>query len=202
MQNSEMDNNYISLHEAAKLTNYSQDYISLLCRQKKLQGIKLGRNWVTTKEWVEKYINKTKGSGGIVIPVKINIEKKIKLEKKIDLKENTCHQKKTERRDVGSQIELGKNLGSIKPYQSQMKFSFTDNIIFVSFLVVFIIANLMIFNLYSSVLNRSLLEYSQTAQGSKNLQNLSSLIAKDLKLENIFQDEKGRVAGASDSKEE
>ena len=70
--------NYISLHEAAKLTNYSQDYISLLCRQKKLKGEKLGRNWVTTKEWVESYINKTNGSGQNIVSVKIkNAEKQI-----------------------------------------------------------------------------------------------------------------------------
>ena len=63
--------NYISLHEAAKLTSYSQDYISLLCRQKKLKGIKMGRNWVTTKEWVESYINRTNGSGESIIPVRV-----------------------------------------------------------------------------------------------------------------------------------
>ncbi len=62
---------YISLNEAAKLTNYSQDYISLLCRQKKMKGTKIGRNWVTTKEWVENYINRTKGNGQNIIPVKI-----------------------------------------------------------------------------------------------------------------------------------
>jgi len=68
--------NYISLNEAANLTNYSQEYISLLCRQKKIKGTKIGRNWVTTKEWVENYVNKTKGSGENVISVKIkNTEK-------------------------------------------------------------------------------------------------------------------------------
>ncbi len=65
------DIKYISLFEAAKLTSYSQEYISLLCRQKKMKGTKIGRNWVTTKEWVEGYINKTKGNGQNVIPVKI-----------------------------------------------------------------------------------------------------------------------------------
>ena len=68
--------NYISLGEAAKLTNYSQEYISLLCRQKKLEGTKIGRNWVTTKEWIENYVNKTKGSGENVISVKIKNTKK------------------------------------------------------------------------------------------------------------------------------
>ncbi|MCK4891891.1 MAG: helix-turn-helix domain-containing protein, partial [Candidatus Pacebacteria bacterium] len=66
-----LEANYISLHEAAKLTNYSQDYISLLCRQKKLKGTKIGRNWVTTKEWIEDYVNRTKGNGQNVVPVKI-----------------------------------------------------------------------------------------------------------------------------------
>lgn len=70
----------IPLAKAAKLTNYSQEYISLLCRRGKIKGKKLGRNWFTTKEWVDDYINKTNGSGEIVIPVRI--ENKTKNEKK------------------------------------------------------------------------------------------------------------------------
>lgn len=60
---------YISLAEAAKITNYSQDYISLLCRQGKLKAQKLGRNWVTTREWVENYVDTTTGTGVNVVPV-------------------------------------------------------------------------------------------------------------------------------------
>ncbi len=66
---------YISLFEAAKLTSYSQEYISLLCRQKKMKGTKIGRNWVTTKEWVRDYIDRTKGKGQNIIPVKIKSAK-------------------------------------------------------------------------------------------------------------------------------
>lgn len=62
---------FISLAAAAKLTNYSQDYISLLCRQGKLKAEKLGRNWVTTKEWVYEYVDKTEGKGAASVPVKI-----------------------------------------------------------------------------------------------------------------------------------
>ncbi|MDD3190968.1 MAG: helix-turn-helix domain-containing protein [Candidatus Pacebacteria bacterium] len=65
---------FISLAEAAEITNYSQDYISLLCRQGKLKAQKLGRNWVTTREWVEKYVDGTSGKGETLIPVRI-IEK-------------------------------------------------------------------------------------------------------------------------------
>ena len=49
---------YISLNEAAKSTAYSQEYISLLCREGKMKGKKMGRNWFTTKEWVKDYIEK------------------------------------------------------------------------------------------------------------------------------------------------
>jgi len=48
--------NYISLQEAAKYCRYSQEYLSLRARQGKLRAVKLGRNWVTKKEWLEEYI--------------------------------------------------------------------------------------------------------------------------------------------------
>lgn len=66
---------FISLAEAAKITNYSQDYISLLCRQGKLRAQKLGRNWVTTKEWVQSYVDNSNGTGVSIIPVKVQGEK-------------------------------------------------------------------------------------------------------------------------------
>ncbi len=45
--------NYISLKEASKYCSYSPDYLKLRARQGKLKALKLGRNWFTTKEWVE-----------------------------------------------------------------------------------------------------------------------------------------------------
>ena len=59
---SSQNTKYISLHEAAKMTDYSQEYISLLCRRGKIKGEKLGRNWFTTKEWINNYVNKIKES--------------------------------------------------------------------------------------------------------------------------------------------
>ncbi len=47
---------YISLKDATKYCNYSQDYLKLRARQGKLKAVKIGRNWVTTKDWVEEYI--------------------------------------------------------------------------------------------------------------------------------------------------
>lgn len=83
---------FISLAEAAKLTSYSQDYISLLCRQGKLRAEKLGRNWVTTKEWVYSYIDNTEGKGESVVPVRIKTASENK-EAKSDKKENKRKEK-------------------------------------------------------------------------------------------------------------
>ena len=92
--------NYISLGEAAKLTNYSQEYISLLCRQKKLKGTKIGRNWVTTKEWIENYVNKTKGSGENIIPVKIKNIKKRSASNVLQISENKSEDLGREEQDI------------------------------------------------------------------------------------------------------
>ncbi len=48
---------YISLEEATKYCPYSQEYLSLRARQGKLRAVKLGRNWVTKKEWLEEYVS-------------------------------------------------------------------------------------------------------------------------------------------------
>ncbi len=59
----------ISLQEAAKYSKiYSQEYLSLRARQGKLKAVKFGRNWLTTKEWVDSYIkdeNNIKANGVI-----------------------------------------------------------------------------------------------------------------------------------------
>lgn len=58
-KNKKKKTNYISLQEASDFCNYSQEYLSLRARQKKLKAVKLGRNWVTKKEWLEEYLHKT-----------------------------------------------------------------------------------------------------------------------------------------------
>ncbi|MFH1036577.1 MAG: hypothetical protein V1756_00705 [Patescibacteria group bacterium] len=55
--------NYISLLEAAKHCNYSQEYLSLRARRGKLKSVKLGRNWVTKKEWLNEYLKVANGFG-------------------------------------------------------------------------------------------------------------------------------------------
>lgn len=50
---------YMSLQKAASSCLYSQEYLSLRARQKKLKAVKIGRNWSTTKEWLDEYIDKS-----------------------------------------------------------------------------------------------------------------------------------------------
>ena len=57
-KNNEDNLRYISLKQASKFSDYSQDYLSLRARHGKLKAIKIGRNWVTTKEWLNEYVNK------------------------------------------------------------------------------------------------------------------------------------------------
>lgn len=79
---------YISLHQAAGQSRYSLEYLSLRARQGKLQAIKLGRNWVTTKEWLAEYMLNNGNGNDVVnkpltqkIPALANIkEEKIKRE--------------------------------------------------------------------------------------------------------------------------
>jgi hypothetical protein len=60
MKEEKIQNEYLPLQEAVKYCHYSQEYLSLRARQKKLRALKFGRNWVTKKEWLEEYLKKVK----------------------------------------------------------------------------------------------------------------------------------------------
>jgi Fic family protein len=49
------DEDWISLSEAAAGTRFSQEYLSLLARTGRLEAVKHGRNWVTTRRAVRDY---------------------------------------------------------------------------------------------------------------------------------------------------
>ncbi|MCP6727006.1 MAG: hypothetical protein KJI69_03220, partial [Patescibacteria group bacterium] len=52
---------FISLEQATEYCDYTQEYLSLRARQKKLKAQKIGRNWVTTKEWLKEYVESIDG---------------------------------------------------------------------------------------------------------------------------------------------
>ncbi|MEM7538553.1 MAG: Fic family protein [Chloroflexota bacterium] len=49
------DETWISLREAAETSPYSQAYLSLLARTGRLEAVKRGRNWVTTRKAIDVY---------------------------------------------------------------------------------------------------------------------------------------------------
>jgi len=51
---------FISLQDATKHCDYSQPYLRLRARQKKLRAVKFGKNWMTKKEWLNDYLNNNK----------------------------------------------------------------------------------------------------------------------------------------------
>lgn len=67
---------YISVVRAADLTGYHGDYIGRLCREKKIDGIKIGNNWLVAQEDIlnlsskngskKKFIYQRLGEGGNV----------------------------------------------------------------------------------------------------------------------------------------
>lgn len=50
------DEVWTPLREAAEGTRYSQEYLSLLARKGRLEALKRGRNWYTTRQAVQDYI--------------------------------------------------------------------------------------------------------------------------------------------------
>ena len=46
----------MTLREAADLCSYSPEYLSLLARTGKLEAVKFGRNWMTSREALNEYI--------------------------------------------------------------------------------------------------------------------------------------------------
>ena len=50
--------NLMSLSQAAELTPYSSEYLSLRARTGHLRAVKVGYSWLTTKEAVQQYLRK------------------------------------------------------------------------------------------------------------------------------------------------
>ncbi|MFO7683968.1 MAG: Fic family protein [Chloroflexota bacterium] len=51
-----LEKEWLPLREAAELTPYSQEYLSLLARTGKLEAMKHDRNWMTTRQALETYM--------------------------------------------------------------------------------------------------------------------------------------------------
>jgi len=77
MTEKSLGTNYISLQEATKFCNYSQEYLSLRARHGKLKSAKIGRNWMTTKEWLEEYLSHNGNDHNIIQLASAELPQKI-----------------------------------------------------------------------------------------------------------------------------
>ena len=57
-KNSKNRAEYVPLQEAARFYGCTQKHMNLMARQGRLKAAKLGRNWFTTREWLEEYKTK------------------------------------------------------------------------------------------------------------------------------------------------
>ena len=53
----------ISVTRAAELSGLTTSYIRRLLRDKQIEGVKIGRNWLTTEEAIRKYLKQDRRPG-------------------------------------------------------------------------------------------------------------------------------------------
>ncbi len=53
----------ISVTEASKISGLTPSFIARLLRRGDIDGVKIGRNWVTTKEAIREYLKKERRPG-------------------------------------------------------------------------------------------------------------------------------------------
>jgi hypothetical protein len=75
-----LENKLVSLSDAAKKLGYTPEYLNKLCRKKLMKGKKLGRNWFTTKEWAQDYLDKEGRDSRKERGLWISIEKEIPID--------------------------------------------------------------------------------------------------------------------------
>jgi excisionase family DNA binding protein len=54
---SESFKNLITIQEACEYSNFSERHLRLLLEKGKIQGKKIGRDWITTREEIDKYLS-------------------------------------------------------------------------------------------------------------------------------------------------
>lgn len=94
------------LSEAAEIAGCTPEHLNLMARKKKLEAKKLGRNWYTTKEWVETYLENVEREKNLrrgiikirrVVDEYLNLPQKISDDKKdIFIKDESVTEKKFE----------------------------------------------------------------------------------------------------------
>ena len=56
LEPTEKQDRLLSLREAAKMTPYTQEYLSLLARKRRIAAVKVGRTWMITETELHRYL--------------------------------------------------------------------------------------------------------------------------------------------------
>ena len=67
----------ISISDAASITSYSPEFIRMLARGGKLQAVKIGRDWMTTRDAILDYLHKQQKRHESSLIVLHNAERKL-----------------------------------------------------------------------------------------------------------------------------
>lgn len=142
----EIKNNpeYIPLSEAGRILSTSRDYMNVLVRRGKLRAVKLGRNWVTTGEWLSEY-QKAAGRISSAVPFFTEREKQLQTEAflpeiKLSSRELKFEEKSTilkaaeeqfKSADVSEFQRVSRQLGILKSLKSwsHLKFSLASGLV-------------------------------------------------------------------------
>jgi len=100
-KNQKLDEKFIPLSEAAKRSGYTPEHLNLSARKGKLPAQKIGRNWYTTEEWLDAFLNLTleKKNGEKNISIAAEVEKVSPEEK------NAAQEIAKQEKDVATIIE-------------------------------------------------------------------------------------------------
>jgi len=81
--NDPLEKIFISTKEASSLSGYASDYLSRLCRERKIKGTRIGRAWLIEKSSLEEFVS-------------------AQIDRKIELAESLAQQREREYRRANS----------------------------------------------------------------------------------------------------
>jgi hypothetical protein len=78
-KNTEEEVDLLTLSEAAKIAGFTPEYLNMLARRKKLQAMKIGRNWFTTQAWLDKFFHPELENSKTALEEEIKTDPEIKM---------------------------------------------------------------------------------------------------------------------------
>jgi hypothetical protein len=124
-KNTDEEVNLLTLSGAAKIAGFTPEYLNMLARQKKLQALKIGRNWFTTQEWLNNFFHPELKTSN-----PISEEKEVKTDSEINAIQELVN---SEKKSVANHEDRLLQRHPVMWWQSMRVFSLTVIIILVFF---------------------------------------------------------------------